>query len=180
MQETAKRKKYLDAAKGLGISLIVFGHLTNINNPVDLYIGTFKIVIFFVISGYLFYETGTLQRYSIRSFIKNRLQSLLLPYFLYSILLALYQSLIDLYNGRSFSQILDRVAGMAYKCLSLRGYSTLWFLPCLFLGQLFFCTGREKAWKTAAGIFASFCSGRMPGYQPSASGPGGCIDSTDL
>ena len=137
MQETAKRKKYLDAAKGLGISLIVFGHLTNINNPVDLYIGTFKIVIFFVISGYLFYETGTLQRYSIRSFIKNRLQSLLLPYFLYSILLALYQSLIDLYNGRSFSQILDRVAGMAYKCLSLRGYSTLWFLPCLFLGQLF-------------------------------------------
>ena len=82
MQETAKRKKYLDAAKGLGISLIVFGHLTNINNPVDLYIGTFKIVIFFVISGYLFYETGTLQRYSIRSFIKNRLQSLLLPYFL--------------------------------------------------------------------------------------------------
>ena len=47
MAQTGERKKYLDAAKGWGINMIVFGHITALGNPIDRYFATYKLAIFF-------------------------------------------------------------------------------------------------------------------------------------
>ena len=138
MSLTAGRKKYLDAAKGLGITMIVFGHTTRIGNPLDRYFSTYKISIFFLVSGFLIFMAGSLKKYTLSEYVRKHFQSLLLPYFLYSILIAVFQSLMDLYNGGTIGQAAEKVAGMGYKCLTFRGYSTMWFLPCLFFGQVLF------------------------------------------
>ena len=62
MSLTAGRKKYLDAAKGLGITMIVFGHTTRIGNPLDRYFSTYKISIFFLVSGFLIFMAGSLKK----------------------------------------------------------------------------------------------------------------------
>ena len=49
---TKKRLNYLDYAKGIGILLVVLGHIYN--NSVKLWIYSFHMPLFFIISGYLY------------------------------------------------------------------------------------------------------------------------------
>lgn len=49
-----KRLTYIDWAKGIGMFFIMLGHVNRIDNPLITYGDTFKIVIFYIISGYLF------------------------------------------------------------------------------------------------------------------------------
>ena len=160
MSPTTGRKKYLDAAKGLGITLIVFGHTTRIGNPLDRYFSTYKISIFFLVSGFLIFMTGSLKKYTVSEYLRKHFQSLLLPYFLYSILIAVFQGLMDLYNGSTMGEVAAKIAGMGYKCLTFRGYSTLWFLPCLFFGQmLFFLIWRTHSLLVKISGMAAACAG---------------------
>ena len=48
-----ERIGYVDATKGLGMLLIMFGHVTEYDNPVDLWMSSFKVVIFYIMSGFL-------------------------------------------------------------------------------------------------------------------------------
>ena len=41
-----ERKKYLDAAKGWGILMVVFGHITSLGNPIDIWFGAYKLAVF--------------------------------------------------------------------------------------------------------------------------------------
>ena len=49
---TTERKKYLDAAKGWGILMVVFGHITKLGNPIDIWFGAYKLAVFYFVSGY--------------------------------------------------------------------------------------------------------------------------------
>lgn len=49
----AKRIEYLDYAKGIGIILVVLGHIL-IKGNIKIYIYSFHMPLFFIISGYLF------------------------------------------------------------------------------------------------------------------------------
>ena len=55
-----KRIRFLDVAKGIGILMVTFGHITELDNPVDHYMSLYKITMFYVVSGYLL----SLARYS--------------------------------------------------------------------------------------------------------------------
>lgn len=48
-----KRVTYLDLAKGIGIILVVLGHMENINAGLRTWISSFHMPLFFVISGML-------------------------------------------------------------------------------------------------------------------------------
>ena len=48
---SSKRLNYLDYAKGIGILLVVLGHIYN--NNTKLWIYSFHMPLFFIISGYL-------------------------------------------------------------------------------------------------------------------------------
>ena len=137
-QVSMERKQYLDAAKGVGINMIIFGHITTVGNPVDNWIGIFKISIFFIISGYLMAMNHTAEKYTAAEFLKRHGRSLMLPYIGYSIISMAYVFLRNLFLNRTLYSAWRKLLDMGYAALTLRGYSTLWFLPCLFLGQLLF------------------------------------------
>lgn len=133
-----ERKRYLDAAKGCGILMVVFGHITTIRNPVDIWFGAFKLVIFYIVSGYLLAMRQSFRKTSPGQYIWKHAKSLLIPYFGYSAIVMLYNMGVVLVKGKPFSELVDKMLYQGYSTLSLRGISALWFLPSLFIAQVIF------------------------------------------
>ena len=133
-----KRLRYLDAAKGWGICMVVFGHITALGNPVDTWFSSYKLAIFFVVSGYLLCMRQTLMKYTITDYSKKQIKTLLIPYFGYSALTLAYHIFVGVMKGKSWSSIFHKVLEQAYATCSLRGISALWFLPALLIGQMLF------------------------------------------
>ena len=52
--EKANRMQYIDQAKGIGMLMIILQHISNTENFILTFGNSFKIIIFFIISGYLF------------------------------------------------------------------------------------------------------------------------------
>ena len=53
---TTERKKYLDAAKGWGILMVVFGHITKLGNPIDIWFGAYKLAVCFILFPVIFWQ----------------------------------------------------------------------------------------------------------------------------
>lgn len=135
---TTERKKYLDAAKGWGILMVVFGHITKLGNPIDIWFGAYKLAVFYFVSGYLLAMRQSFRKMSTGEYIKKHAKSLLIPYFGYSAFVIVYNIIVGLIKGRQTSNIIMRMLLQAYTTLSFRGISALWFLPTLFLAQVIF------------------------------------------
>jgi fucose 4-O-acetylase-like acetyltransferase len=120
-----QRLDFLDVAKGVGISLVVLGHLLS-TNVLRQVIYAFHMPLFFFITGYIIYSNRI-------GFSKDRIcklfKSLLIPYFSFSFLyLFVYEW------PASISGIKDLV----FKTLCLRGMAPLWFLASLCFAELIF------------------------------------------
>lgn len=138
VQKVTQRLKYLDAAKGWGICMVVFGHITSLGNPVDVWFSSYKLTIFYIVSGYLLCMRQTLQKYSFKTYIVKQIEGLLVPYLGYSSIVLLYHICVGLMKGTESSAILNKFLEQLYATLSFRGVSALWFLPSLFIGQVVF------------------------------------------
>ena len=55
----SNRLGYIDSAKAISIIMIMFGHITSYDNPVDNWMSSFKVTIFYVISGFLIAYAGS-------------------------------------------------------------------------------------------------------------------------
>lgn len=147
IQPVTERKVYLDAAKGWGILMVVFGHITALGNPVDTWFSSYKLSIFFIVSGYLLCMRDSFHRYHTKEYLVKQIRSLLLPYFGYSVIVIVYQAFIGLMKAKGTDAILSKVLEQIYATCSGRGISALWFLPALFLGQmLFFLVMKAPRW----------------------------------
>ena len=51
---TGKRIRYFDMAKGLGIILVVLGHIEYISDELRAWISSFHMPLFFILSGCFF------------------------------------------------------------------------------------------------------------------------------
>lgn len=91
--QSGSRMAWLDIAKGIGIILVVLGHA-----PRDImrqeyfgidfgfqFIYSFHMQLFFIVSGYLFCISAN--KYSWGKFLKKRVQSLLIPWLIYTLLI---------------------------------------------------------------------------------------------
>lgn len=132
----SKRLRYLDAAKGWGLCMVVFGHITSLGNPVDTWFGSYKLAIFWVISGYLLCMRQTLFKYSFKEYFIKQLQTLIIPYLGYSAFVIAYNILLGFMRGSTPSQIFHKFLELVYTTFSFRGISALWFLPSIFIGQM--------------------------------------------
>lgn len=81
---SAKRWQWLDAAKGLGIALIVWGHIYSITeaSALQVYVYAFHVPLFFFVSG-LTFNPG---RQTIAHVFRSKSRALLLPYLCYALL----------------------------------------------------------------------------------------------
>jgi fucose 4-O-acetylase-like acetyltransferase len=127
----SKRIAYLDIAKGIGILLVILGHnYVKASVPgMEQFVFSFHMPFFFLLSGMLF-NPG----YPLLVLFQRRFATLIRPY-LASILL-LY-SIYFFYTDTSLTTLLRRIARSAYASGNYIEWAQLWFLPHLFLLNMF-------------------------------------------
>ena len=147
MSDNKKRLDYLDMAKGLGMVLVLIGHLQGDSiftfspyiHPLCVYIFSFHMPLFFIISGILI----AIKNDEIRPFrevAKARFSGIMIPYFWFSffymivVVVALCKG--EIATGSLYLNI--------WYVLGMYGMNVLWFLPALYLGELLFIFTRRK------------------------------------
>lgn len=101
MQKNTNRILWIDYSKGIGIFLVVLGHLNRsfinanimFNSPmidfIDRWIYAFHMPLFFFLSGLFFYET--IQKQSLNIFIIRKIKTIAYPYIIWSIFQGILQ-----------------------------------------------------------------------------------------
>lgn len=118
-----KRIEYVDIYRGIGIILMIMGHI-GFGGKFDIWIHAFHMPMFFFISGFLHKE----KMMDMKTFLKKKAKSLLLPYltfgiFNYIIYLIMNQKIFDLYA--ILHLVTDNTNGLPIS-------GALWFLTALF------------------------------------------------
>lgn len=122
------RKTYLDTTKGIGILLVVAGHILNIK-CLHSWIYSFHIPLFFIVSGITLGISNSWKEKNIKQNIISKAKSLLWPYLTFSII-SLIMTFI-LYGVRPTIRL-------AANTIIFDGILVLWFLPALFLSNILF------------------------------------------
>jgi acyltransferase len=142
------RQDWVDSLKGMAIVLVVIGHLNTISNELNQYIYSFHMPLFFFISGYLI----NFEKYIFmeKVYLFKRSFSLITPYFFFSVISYIFYIMMDfLYQpqvrnieifGKGVFFNLYVVICCAYGNLI---NTPLWFLPCLFITEIFFFISRK-------------------------------------
>ncbi|MCR5586277.1 MAG: acyltransferase family protein [Lachnospiraceae bacterium] len=133
-----ERLKYVDAAKGLSIIMIMLGHITGYSNSLDNWMSSFKVAIFYIISGFLMSYTGSVMNRKFKDFSGHLLKNLMLPYLSFSILAIIADIGILRVKSISFDESAEVVRGLVCDTVFLRGIHALWFLPTIFIGEIIF------------------------------------------
>lgn len=147
--------KYIDMARGFAICGIAYSHfisIVSISKP-DLstslgirFFSVFHVPIFFIIRGQVLAYHGELKL--TREFVLKRVKSIMLPYFAFSLLNIIY-AYIDMTIHNIPNVIIEYKRNMIHT-LTFYGISVLWFLPMMFLGELWFVLLKSNAAKSAA------------------------------
>ena len=141
-RRTVEKRHYdfLDAMKGMGILLVVLGHVSLIE-PLNTVIYAFHMPLFFFISGFLFFSSRK------EHFAVRRVKSLLTPYFVFSLLTFCYWAFLERrLRGQTgipvFAPLLNIFIGQGGN----EGYAfnvVMWFIPCMLMTQLMFYLGER-------------------------------------
>ncbi len=138
-----ERDRRIDFLKGIGILLVIVGHM---QCPVWLKTGIylFHMPLFFFISGYLFDHSATLW-----PFTKKKAISLLYPYFIFGCLYIAFEWLVAILTGQESGilflkkHILALLYGNYIYENNVDYIGVLWFLVCLFCASFIYkCISR--------------------------------------
>ena len=105
-----ERINWIDCIKGIGIYFVILGHIYKCNN-IGMWIYSFHMPLFFILSGYLIADKLTVPCYS--EYFKKKFKSLIRPFILFRIALILYWWVVE----------------SGFRKLDL---GPIWFLPILF------------------------------------------------
>ncbi|MGV8905506.1 MAG: acyltransferase family protein [Acetobacterium sp.] len=135
IQKSKQRIKYLDVAKGIAIILVVFGHVISVHSdPLQVWIYSFHIPAFFIISGMIYSKKLELNKLSMRQFICKRAIQILYPYFVFGLIFLMRYTLqIFIGSGNGGTLFVYTI-----NLLTLVGVGVLWFLSTLFLSECIF------------------------------------------
>ena len=158
----SSRKSFIDVAKGIGIILVVLGHLDADGQISRSLIYSFHMPLFFMLSG-VFSNTKT----DFVEYLKKNFLALYLPYFIFVLVDA---AACVLLNGQSISFVaydkLKELAGIGFGALN----RPIWFLFALFIIKIsYYFISKAKALKIAAvliGIVFVFLNGTFLSYRP--------------
>lgn len=150
---TSKRLTYFDMAKGLGILLVVLGHIEYISEPLRAWISSFHMPLFFVVSGMLIHYKDELSK-DFSEILRKKWKSILIPYLWFSLL----YFLIDILNV-----LLHKIDPHTFwvnliHSATFYGVSVLWFLPALFLAETGFLFLTKKLPRAVSIITILLCA----------------------
>ena len=143
----SKRINYIDVAKGIGILMVLLGHLIpDDNNPLKSVIYSFHMPLFFIVSG----MTLRVSKFSL--LLKKRFYSILLPYLLWAMIFSAFSFKNCAYIIYGSNESLQRAGSNAM----------LWFLASMFFGVVIsgiiikVAMGKKKIIAASAAIMLLF------------------------
>lgn len=137
---TDARTPWIDIAKGIGILLVIYGHVARgvvaaglpmdpgVFAVIDRAIYSFHMPLFFLLSGFVF--LGALERKSTRSIVYSRIDAIVWPYLLWSLLSSFIEVMLSAYTNK-------QTAPSDVLALLWQPRAHFWFLYVLFLASLF-------------------------------------------
>lgn len=135
------RIAWLDILKFLGMYFVVLGHAISDPSPDShrFYIYAFHMPLFFIISGMAFYLQINNKSYSIKEMIKNKINGLIIPYFILSFI-TFFIWLIFNHSLALDSESIKKILGIFYSNQNVfkAASNELWFVPTLFLTTITF------------------------------------------
>jgi fucose 4-O-acetylase-like acetyltransferase len=136
-----------DILKGIGVILVVMGHVTH-NVSLDNWIYAFHMPLFFLLSGIFF--KPTFENW------KKSFKRLLIPYIFFAIVSFVYWRFVEM-KFRPLPDDFDvnmHVFDIFWQTMEFRFNVVLWFLPCLFIVQSigWVLFSKVKDWRIALGI----------------------------
>ena len=128
----ASKNRYasIDMARGIGIILVLFGHLDVTEPHILLWISSFHMAMFFVLSG-ITLSLSHEDRYATKRRIAGKARTVVVPYIWFS-LIFVCMDVLNLHLGKIDAET------FRYNAVSLAtfyGKSVLWFMTALFLSQ---------------------------------------------
>lgn len=140
------RLPWLDIAKGIAMVAVVFSHEFASVKPLVLLCNSFMLPLFFMCSGFCL-SPG---KYGIAEYFNRKAKTLLLPYFVLGLIVSLLHIGINGIDG-----VLKNITD------DLFSWQTLWFLPVLFIADLFLyillsVSKNKFAMNTIIGLIAVF------------------------
>lgn len=126
----SERRNDIDFAKGIGIVLMMLGHSYSSGNGeiVIQWLYSFHMPLFFIVSGMI---KRSKNEKPLKNLVKERFIALLVPYYVWGSLAACFLTLIGKRSLHFFLECLKSI-------FTFSGLSAMWFLPCLFLAEIFF------------------------------------------
>ena len=131
-----QRLAFIDRAKGIGILMVVFSHLssmTGFGNRLWSWYNPFMLTLFFMISGGMRRNRESGKAFP--AFVRRRAHALLLPYFVFDILALGIQTVLNYWRGGVPEAAAKLQIGLV-RIFTLRGLGPDWFLPVLFFAEL--------------------------------------------
>lgn len=122
--------------KGIDIILVVVGHHLLEFERLTLWIYSFHIPLFFIITGYLL-EFKKVKYDNIKPVIINKAKSLIYPYVTFS-LINLIWYITFYYILPIGGQPAETLQIVLLKTLTTFGYHAMWFLPAMFLSSILY------------------------------------------
>ena len=131
--KTKKRIEYMDIAKGIGILLMIIGHIKLEHEKITTFIYSFHMPLFFLISGYFFKHRIK------KDEIKYILRHLIIPYIITCLSIILYNC-IRLAIDQNYNEIINVIKEIGKSSLFGCGYGmhygirqigAIWFLLAL-------------------------------------------------
>lgn len=108
---------------------MIIGHIYKGDNPFIIWIYSFHVPLFFIISGSLLYYKDSMNK-NIVDLFKSRANSILKSYFLFSLLNLVFEIILNPSIGT--------VKWTLIQIITLFGIGATWFLPALFISELTF------------------------------------------
>ena len=137
MQRTKERVRYIDIAKGIGMLLVIWGHIreTGLGNAM---IYAFHMPLFFILSGIMYSK----EKYSsIGQLIRKRVHTILIPYGIYSVVTWFvwvgYNTVLGNDVESIWMPLLQTVLSQGSGGYLVHN-SPLWFVTCLFVVEIIY------------------------------------------
>ena len=158
------RLDWLDAAKGLGIILVVAGHVWT-RGPVRDAIYAFHMPLFFLLAGYVAVPRPA------RACLLRQWSSLAVPYIAFLLTLMLADPVIEHLRGHRplFPDVSQAARAALLGGTELRGpFTIFWFVPCLIVARLIqnllaIAWPDPRDWRWAAAMVAASAIGLWAG-----------------
>lgn len=129
--QNGKRITYLDMVRGIAIFLVVAGHSGLIGHEHNVWLSTFHLPAFFLVAGLLMQMKKEDEQPFGKTAI-HKIKGIMFPYLWFSFG-SLLVILIQILRGKL---TWDVPKELIIQTIGLQGYSVLWFLPVLLLGEL--------------------------------------------